>query len=210
MGFIEEDCFAQWRDELYADPEIAQFEREQRSLAFVRMYKLLKLCNPNKEKALFFRTVTPELEPRSVLIIDQSSNKHHAADVRVLINEVCLTPNDITKRVVEGNSFQIRSSGKLITQVSCTLPENHDGGWKIGQAGFLLQKKVDYPLTHIRHGLDFHADSLCDTPQSGPAVLAGRRQAIDSLHGILVGLDGVQPEIAEYLFGAVLPQSSPS
>lgn len=201
MAFVE-DSLTEWREELYADPAIAELEHELRSEAFTRMYKTLKLLNPAKKKALYFRTVTPELEPREVLIIDQPRNKRNLAGARVLVNDECLTPADITNRVVEGRSFQLRAVGNIITRASCTLPESPDGGWEIGQAGFLLQK-ADDPITYIRHGIAFRPDSLRDAPESDASILAGRREASESLHDILTGLVGVEPVITDYLFGVV-------
>ncbi|GEM_PF-2956866 len=202
MAFVE-DSLTEWREELYADPAIAELEHELRSEAFTRMYTTLKLLNPAKKKALYFRTVTAGLKPRDVLIIDQPRNKRNLAGARVIVNDECLTPTDITKRVVEGRSFQIRAVGNIITRTSCTLPEGPDGGWEIGQAGFLLQKKADDRITYIRHGIAFRPDSLRDVPESDASILAGRREASESLQDILTGLVGVEPVMTDYLFGVV-------
>ena len=202
MGFVE-DSLTEWREQLYDDPAIAELEHELRSEAFTRMYKTLKLLNPAKKKALYFRTITTDLKQRDVLIIDQPRNKRNLAGARVLVNDEYLTPTDITKRVVEGRSFQIRAVGNIITQASCTLPEDQGGGWEIGQAGFLLQKKADDPITYICHGLAFRPDSLQDVPESDASVLAGRREASESLHNILAGLVAVEPDVTDYLFGVV-------
>ena len=203
MAFVE-DSLTEWREELYADPAIAELEHELRSEAFTRMYTTLKHLNPAKKKALYFRTVTPDgSRPREVLMIDQPRNKRNLAGARVIVNDECLTPTDITKRVVEGRSFQIRAVGNIITRTSCTLPEGPDGGWEIGQAGFLLQKKADDRITYIRHGIAFRPDSLRDVPESDASILAGRREASESLQDILTGLVGVEPVMTDYLFGVV-------
>jgi len=199
------DAFAQLEAEfMSAQPDVGKMER---GITFQAIGEsVADIFRHHRATALHSSTYMDGQE-RELLLIHHRAQRRYPRAVRLLINDAGLAAEDATKHALTGTELVAIPSRGLIRQRRCSMLEQGNRMFAIGDDGFMIQRPDEASIVNIRHGLGYRPDFPKDTPNATIEDLQKRQTLAAELILLLAKFQLGDSRPVDYLF---LPQLTKS